>query len=172
MGFGKEKNSINEWRKQERQLLRELCPKYGLEIAAETQGWGKTFTPDEYKKMRDEAKEELQTYPEIMYEIKGEIYNEVKTEATAELQADISKEKSRLETANAQLAQESVQFEGKIALEQRVKSMIDGMREETRGWGNNKKPHTIIELQIKKCRKPRHYTTNRKILIICTKRQQ
>ncbi|WP_291579457.1 hypothetical protein [Clostridium sp. UBA6640] len=24
--------------------------------------------------------------------------------------------------------------------------MIDGMREETRGWGNNKKLHTIIEL--------------------------
>jgi hypothetical protein len=24
--------------------------------------------------------------------------------------------------------------------------VIDGMREETRGWGSNKKPHTIIEL--------------------------
>ena len=159
MGFGKEKNSINEWRKQERQVLRELCQQYGLEVAEETQGRGKTFTPDEYKKIRDEAKDELQADPEVM----SEIYTEVKTEATAELQADISEEKAKLETTKLQIAQEAMQLEGKLALEQRVTKMIDGMREETRGWGNNKKPHTIIELPD---------TTNEQALTVLKAAQQ
>jgi len=37
-------------------------------------------------------------------------------------------------------------LEGYIASEQRVNVFIDGMREEIRGWGSNKKPHTIIEI--------------------------
>ena len=37
-------------------------------------------------------------------------------------------------------------MEGYIASEQRVNAVIDGMREETRGWGSGKKPHTIIEI--------------------------
>ena len=56
MGFGKAKDSNNEWRIQERKILRELCEKYGLEISEETKGRCKTFTPDEYKNIRDEAK--------------------------------------------------------------------------------------------------------------------
>lgn len=125
MGFGKNKNSISEWRIQERKILRELCQQYGLEIAEETQGRGKTFTPDEYKKIRDEAKDELQADPEIM----GEIKDEIKQEATAELQADISAEKAKLEKAKAQLERESLQIEGKIALEQRIQKLIDGTQE-------------------------------------------
>ena len=77
MGFGKSKNSINEWRIEERKILRGLCEKYGLEIAEETQGRGKTFTPDEYKNMRDEAKEELKSDPEIIDEIKDEVRADV-----------------------------------------------------------------------------------------------
>ena len=127
MGFGKEKNSINEWRKHERKILRGICEKYGLEIAEETQGRGKTFTPDEYKKIRDEAKDELQVDHEVMAEIKDEI----KQEATAELQTEISKETTKLKKAKEQLAQENVQIEGKIALEQRIKKLIDGTQEKT-----------------------------------------
>ena len=80
MGFGKEKNSINEWRIQERKILRELCEKYGLEISEETQGRGKTFTPDEYKKIRDETKEDLRTDPEILDEVRAEVEGELLSE--------------------------------------------------------------------------------------------
>ena len=142
MGFGKEKNSINEWRKQERQILKELCQKYGLEITEESKGRGKTLTPNEYKDMRDEVKGEIQANPEIM----GEIKEEIKHEATAELQSEISKEKTKLKNTKEQLTQETASIEGKIALEKPIKSMLDGVREETRGWGSNKKPHVIIEV--------------------------
>ena len=84
MGFGKNKNSINEWRKQERQILRQLCQEYGMEIAEETQGRGKTFTPDEYKKIRDETKEELKIDPDILDEIKEEIRSDVVVELLSE----------------------------------------------------------------------------------------
>ena len=125
MGFGKDKDSINKWRIQERKFLREICEKYGLEIAEEAKGRGKTYTPDEYKKMRDEAKEELKSDLEVLDEIKDEI----KQEATAELQAEISEETTKLKKAKEQLAQENVQIEGKVALEQRVKKLIDGTQE-------------------------------------------
>jgi len=80
MGFGKNKNSINEWRIQERKILRELCQQYGLEIAEETKGRGKTLTPDEYKKMRDETKEEMKTDPDIMDELRAEVEGELLSE--------------------------------------------------------------------------------------------
>jgi len=80
MGFGKNKNSISEWRKQERQILRELCQQYGLEVAEETQGRGKTFTPDEYKKIRDEAKEEMKSDPEILDELRADVEGELLSE--------------------------------------------------------------------------------------------
>ena len=127
MGFGRNKNSISEWRIWERKILRELCRQHGLEVAEESQGRGKTFTPDEYKKIRDETKDELQADTEIMDGIKGDI----KREATAELQADISKERTKLKKAKEQLTQESAQIEGKIALEQRVKKLIDGTHEKS-----------------------------------------
>jgi len=73
MGFGKNKNSINEWRKRERLILRELCQQYGLDVAEETQGRGKTLTPDEYKKMCDEVKDELRADPDLVDELKGEL---------------------------------------------------------------------------------------------------
>jgi len=80
MGFGRNKNSINEWRIQERQILRELCQQYGLEVAVETKGRGKTHTPDEYKKIRDEVKEEMKTDPDIMDELRAEVESELLSE--------------------------------------------------------------------------------------------
>ncbi|MCL2050066.1 MAG: plasmid recombination protein [Defluviitaleaceae bacterium] len=84
MGFGKSKNSINEWRIQERQILREICEKHGLEIAEETKGRGKTFTPDEYKKIRDEAKDEIKADPEILDEIKDELREHIENDLLSE----------------------------------------------------------------------------------------
>jgi hypothetical protein len=99
MGFNRAKDSINEWRKQERQILREICEKYGLEIAEETKGRGKTFTPDEYKNIRDEVKEELRTDPDIVDEIKDEIRADVEDELLSEQQHlvdEISKHKKEV----------------------------------------------------------------------------
>jgi len=86
MGFNRAKDSISEWRIQERQILRELCEKHGLEIAEETQGRGKTFTPDEYKNIRDEVKDELKADPDILEEIKDEIRADVEDELLSEQQ--------------------------------------------------------------------------------------
>ena len=86
MGFGKHKDSINEWRKQERQIIKELCEKYGLEITEETKGRGKSFTPDEYKRIRDEVKEEMKTDPEILDEIKDEIRADIEDDLLSEQQ--------------------------------------------------------------------------------------
>ncbi|MDR0796514.1 MAG: plasmid recombination protein, partial [Tannerella sp.] len=80
MGFGKSKNSINEWRIQERKILREICERYGMEIAEETKGRGKTYTPDEYKKMRDEVKAELRTDPDIIEEVRADLEVELISE--------------------------------------------------------------------------------------------
>lgn len=74
MGFGKHKDSINEWRKSERKILNELCQKYGLEIKKETQGRGKTYTPDMYKKAMAEAKEDVKIDPEFMDDVRREVY--------------------------------------------------------------------------------------------------
>jgi hypothetical protein len=136
MGFGKNKNSINEWRKQERKILEGLCKKYNLEIAEETKGRGKTFTPDEYKKIKDEAKENLKNDNKIM----EDIYNQIIVEATNEIQEDISKEKEKLEKSKEQLEEERIEIEGKIAHEQRIKKMIEGTEEKSR-FGKTK---TII----------------------------
>jgi hypothetical protein len=84
MGFGKNKDSINKWRIQERQILREVCQAHGMEIAEETQGRGKSFTPDEYKRIRDEAKEEMRTDLEILDEIKEEIRADVEDDLLSE----------------------------------------------------------------------------------------
>ena len=148
MGFGKNKNSISEWRKRERQILRELCQEYGLEIAEETQGRGKTLTPDEYKKFCDEVKDELRADPDLVDELKGELRDDFIAEYKQSLIAE-AEEQAAAEVGELKrkLAEETRPLlEGNIAKEQRVNSLIDGMREETRGFGKNKKPHTIIEV--------------------------
>ena len=86
MGFGRDKDAVNKWRIQERKILREICDKYGLEIAEETKGRGKTFTPDEYKKIRDEAKTELKADPELLDELKEGIRADVEDELLSEQQ--------------------------------------------------------------------------------------
>ena len=115
MGFGKDKNSINEWRKQERQILRTLCQKHGFDIAEETQGRGKTFTPDEYKKIRDEAKEDMKSDPDIIDELRVEVEGELLSEQQ-HLVDEITKQKSDITTLKTQrnsLKSELDNIEGK-----------------------------------------------------------
>jgi len=148
MGYGKNKNSINEWRIQERQILRELCQQYGIEVAEETKGRGKTYMPDEYKKVRDEIKEELRADPDLVDELKEELRDDFIAEHKQALITEAEEQAAaEIGELNRKLAEETrPRLEGNIATEQRVNKLIDGMREETRGWGNNKKPHTIIEI--------------------------
>jgi len=124
MGFGKNKNSINEWRKHERQILRELCQEYGLEIAEETQGRGKTFTPDEYKKLRDEAKEEIKTDPDIIDELRAEVENELLSEQQ-HLVNEITKHKGDISTLRGEktaLQSELDNIKGKRVVLETVKA--------------------------------------------------
>jgi len=124
MGFGKNKNSINEWRKQERQILRELCQEYGLEVAEETQGRGKTFTPDEYKKIRDEAKEEIKTDPDIIDELRAEVESELLSEQQ-HLVNEITKHKGDISTLQGEktaLQSELDNIEGKRVVLETVKA--------------------------------------------------
>lgn len=142
MGFGKEKNSINEWRKQERQILRELCEKHGLEIAGETQGRGKTFTPDEYKKIRDEVKEELKSDPEILDEIKDEMRTDFEDELLSEQQHLLSEiKKNKQEVIGLQGKKETLQSEVKQE-QNNVKTEKDKLKTEQKNF-------KVMQLQFK-----------------------
>jgi len=101
MGYGKNKNSINEWRIQERNILKVLCNKHGLEFAEETKGRGKTHTPDEYKKIRDEVKEELRADPDIMDELRAEVESDLLSEQQ-HLVDEIAKHKGEVTDLQAQ----------------------------------------------------------------------
>ncbi|MCL1997101.1 MAG: plasmid recombination protein [Defluviitaleaceae bacterium] len=125
MGFGKAKDSINSWRIQERQIIRELCRKYGLDIAEETKGRGKTFTPDEYKALRYEAKEELKADPDMIDEIKGELRADVEDDWLSNNQhlvdavAIIEKEVTELEDAKTTLQDTKTKLQADIRAEKK-----------------------------------------------------
>ncbi len=128
MGFGKNKNSINEWRIRERKILRAICEKYGLEISEETPGRGKTYTPDEYKDMRDETKEELRTDTGLMNEVREDYISENKTELVNEAQKQAEKDITEIKNT---LLEETRRIEGRIASEKRINAMADGIKETT-----------------------------------------
>ena len=115
MGFGRNKNSINEWRIRERQILKDICLQHGWEIAEETKGRGKTHTPDEYKKIRDEVKEELRADPDIMDELRAEVESDLLSEQQ-HLVDEIAKHKGDITTLQTQkntLKNELDNIEGK-----------------------------------------------------------
>ena len=127
MGYGKDKNSINEWRIRERKILKELCEKHSLEISEETQGRGKTFTPDEYKKMRDEVKEEIKTDPELLDEIKDEI--------RADIEDDLLSEQQHLVDEVAKHRQEVASLQGeKSTLKNDVQAEKDKLKAEQKNF--------------------------------------
>ena len=104
--------------------IKGTLPKNGLEIAEETQGRGKTFTPDEYKKMRDEAKEELRTDPDVIEEAREELEIELLSEQQHLVQ-EISKHKkevSDLQGEMTALQSELNKVEGKRRVLETVKA--------------------------------------------------
>ena len=146
MGFGNKKSSIDEWRKNERAILRKLCATHGIELAEETKGRGKTYTPAEYKIIRDEVKEEvkneLRAEPEIIDELKAELkddfvtehrkelINEAKTDAENEINkiktSTEDKAKKVVDDANERLAEALAPIEEKIdvALAEKANSNV------------------------------------------------
>ena len=119
MGFGKNKNSINEWRIQERKILRELCQQYGLDVAEESKGRGHTLTPDEYKKMCDEVKDELRADPDLVDELKCELRHDFITEHKQSLIQEVEEAAAdEIGALNRKLAEETrPRIKGAIATE-------------------------------------------------------
>jgi hypothetical protein len=76
----------------------------------------------------------------LRYDFIAEHKHSLVQEAEEQAAAEVGELKRKLAEETRPL------LEGNIAREQRVNSLIDGMREETRGFGKNKKPHTIIEI--------------------------
>ena len=102
MGFGRSKNSINEWRLEERQILKDICKQHGWEIAEEEKGRGKTHTPDEYKKIRDETKEEMRADPDVMDELRAEVESDLLSEQQ-HLVKEIAKHKKEVGNLQSEL---------------------------------------------------------------------
>ena len=152
MGFGNHKNSIDEWRKAERAIVRELCQKYGLEISEETQGRGRTYTPDLYKQAMAEAIVDVKKDVELIENLKDELIHEIrdgyiernKKMLISEAQKQAGKE---IENIKQVLAGTVRPIEGKIAREKTINAMADSMEEKTVGWGNNKKSVTLIKFE-------------------------
>jgi len=143
MGYGNEKGSIDKWRKQERQIIRELCQKHGLKIAEETRGRGKTFSPNEYKQIKDEVKEELKTDPDIMDEIKDEIREEVVDELLSKHQHIVektSKEKQELD----RLKKEKSVFQSELDKVQGKRKVLDAVNAYTATPSKLNKDNVVI----------------------------
>jgi hypothetical protein len=82
MGFGRNKDSINQWRIREREVLEEICLSYGLKIdKSERLSFAKQLTVDQYKEFKDLEKQRIQEQ-ELLNELKGECrkYEELKLE--------------------------------------------------------------------------------------------
>ena len=143
MGHGNKKESIDTWRKQERQILRELCQKHGLEIAEETKGRGKTFSPNEYKQIKDEVKEELKIDPDIIDEIKDEIREEVVNDLLSKHQHIVkktSKEKQELD----RLKKEKSLFQSELDKVEGKRKVLDAVSAYTSTPSKLNKDNVII----------------------------
>ena len=116
MGYGNNKQSIDNWRKSERAIIRDLCQQQGIKLEPEKKGRGKTYTPDMYKKAMDDAKAEARQDPAVIDEIKSELkadfitsnkqslITEAKDLATKELNEILKPIKEKMNVALAEKA--------------------------------------------------------------------
>lgn len=82
MGFGRNKDSINQWRIREREVLEEICLSYNIKIdKSERPSFAKQLTVDQYKEFKDLEKQRIQEQ-ELLNELKGECrkYEDLKLE--------------------------------------------------------------------------------------------
>ena len=93
MGYGNSKQSIDNWRKDEREIIRNLCQEYGIILAQETKGRGKTYTPDMYKKAMDQARAEASQDPDMIDLLKAEVKADM-TEELATLEQQITEKEA------------------------------------------------------------------------------
>lgn len=71
MGYGTGRNAINEQRLSEREVFRNICTACGITVAQEEKGRYQTFSPREYKEIKDNLKEKLT--PAIKEELTKEV---------------------------------------------------------------------------------------------------
>ena len=87
MGFGKGKDSINRWRKSEREELRKICEIHEIHIADEDKGRGFSYSCEEYR----EYKETISGYEKRVAELESTVTN---------LSADIENKSAELNVLN------------------------------------------------------------------------
>lgn len=135
MGFNKNKDSINNWRIEERKILKSICDKYNFEIYDEERGRGKTFTPKEYKRIRDEVKREIEIEPQTLEEIKNEFletYEKKLNLEHEELNDKIKNYKVEINKANTlykKIAKTRREVQDSIKLYESEKERLEGQLE-------------------------------------------
>lgn len=84
MGYGSGADAISRWRTAECKVLSDICAARGIEIKAPQKSRGTSYTPQEYKAMKDEVKAEIiKDNPHIIEDIRAVARAEV-IEDTAE----------------------------------------------------------------------------------------
>jgi hypothetical protein len=83
MGFDYAKDSINQWRLNERKILESICQRHGIKIAEPKKSRGYSFTVDEYKEYKStidglkeeqtQVAQELQQTTETLNTVKSEL---------------------------------------------------------------------------------------------------
>jgi len=99
MGYGTDKDCINNWRLAECGVLENICKEHGIEIKPPEKGRGKTLTPEEYKKHAQEGFKEGQKQFYEEYDAFSELNKEIQelVEERKRLQAEIKNEKTELQ---------------------------------------------------------------------------
>lgn len=122
MGYGEGEDAIKKFTKHEREVFRKICEKYslkeyGVEIAEEQEGRGKTFRPDEYKRLKDEARKQydLTVMEEIITEKQKELDEGLmkvllkKGEEYKAVKQDIEHSKDEMQQIQSQIKQARVE---------------------------------------------------------------
>jgi len=143
MGYGNNKMSINKWRKNERSIIRDICKKHNFELAEEKKGRGKTFTPDEFKQIRDEAKEELKSDLDIMYDIKEELRADVEEELLSEQQYLVN-EIFEQKQAVSSLKDEKTAFQNELDRVEGKRRMLEAVKAYTATPSKLNKDNVVI----------------------------
>jgi len=96
MGHGKGKDAVNRWRISERKILEEICNRHGIEISEPKKSRG-SLSPEEYKTVKDNAKDEARKEFEKDFDAFSSIKQELEDlkKEKADIQAWMQREKTR-----------------------------------------------------------------------------
>lgn len=137
MGYGVGKEAINEWRLNEREVLKDICSKYGVEISKEQEARGTLELP-EYKKQKDLTRELEKTNEKLSLDNKiGETELELTSLQIKENKGVIEKQEEKkeiLETGIINLFQDYTEKKSKYkkSLEALGKAIKEAEQENAR----------------------------------------